>query len=78
MKILDASHRISDSNIWWTGDWQVTADVTAGSDKLVEAIDDAEAVVCATGFRPSWDIFAPWKVSSLFGKSLYAIYSRLQ
>ncbi|XP_010904873.1 uncharacterized protein At2g34460, chloroplastic [Elaeis guineensis] len=42
----------------------VRADVTAGSDKLVEAIGDAEAVVCATGFRPSWDIFAPWKVDN--------------
>ncbi|KAG1330490.1 putative protein TIC 62, chloroplastic [Cocos nucifera] len=42
----------------------VRADVTVGSDKLVEAIGDAEAVICATGFRPSWDIFAPWKVDN--------------
>ncbi|XP_008778825.2 uncharacterized protein At2g34460, chloroplastic [Phoenix dactylifera] len=42
----------------------VKADVTAGSDRLVEAIGDAEAVICATGFRPSWDIFAPWKVDN--------------
>lgn len=40
------------------------ADVTEGSDKLAEAIgDDSEAVVCATGFRPGWDLFAPWKVT---------------
>ena len=42
---------------------QVKADVTEGSDKLAEAIgDDSEAVVCATGFRPGWDLLAPWKV----------------
>lgn len=40
------------------------ADVTEGSAKLAEAIgDDSEAVVCATGFRPGWDLFAPWKAS---------------
>ncbi|XP_044496744.1 uncharacterized protein At2g34460, chloroplastic isoform X2 [Mangifera indica] len=43
----------------------VKADVTEGSDKLSEAIgDDSEAVVCATGFRPGWDLFAPWKVDN--------------
>ncbi|GMH01496.1 hypothetical protein Nepgr_003335 [Nepenthes gracilis] len=43
----------------------VKADVTEGSEKLAEAIgDDAEAVICATGFRPSWDLFAPWKVDN--------------
>ena len=43
------------------------ADVTEGSDKLVQAIgDDSEAVICATGFRPGWDLFAPWKVISWF------------
>ncbi|XP_011011533.1 PREDICTED: uncharacterized protein At2g34460, chloroplastic [Populus euphratica] len=43
----------------------VTADVTEGSDKLVQAIgDDSEAVICATGFRPGWDLFAPWKVDN--------------
>ena len=42
---------------------QVQADVTEGSAKLAEAIgDDSEAVICATGFRPGWDLFAPWKV----------------
>lgn len=42
---------------------QVRADVTDASDKLAEAIgDDTEAVVCATGFRPGWDLLAPWKV----------------
>ena len=44
--------------------WQVKADVTDGSAKLAEAIgDDSEAVICATGFRPGWDLLAPWKVS---------------
>ncbi|KAL0906203.1 hypothetical protein M5K25_024677 [Dendrobium thyrsiflorum] len=42
----------------------VRADVTEGSEKLVEAIGDAEAVVCATGFQPSFDVFAPWKVDN--------------
>lgn len=43
---------------------KVKADVTEGPEKLAEAIgDDSEAVVCATGFRPGWDLFAPWKVS---------------
>ncbi|XP_061341199.1 uncharacterized protein At2g34460, chloroplastic isoform X2 [Gastrolobium bilobum] len=43
----------------------VKADVTDGSDKLAEAIgDDSEAVVCATGFRPGWDLLAPWKVDN--------------
>ncbi|KAG6405037.1 hypothetical protein SASPL_132618 [Salvia splendens] len=43
----------------------VKADVTEGSDKLAEAIsDDSDAVICATGFRPSWDLFTPWKVDN--------------
>ncbi|CAL5198689.1 unnamed protein product [Lathyrus oleraceus] len=43
----------------------VKVDVTDGSDKLAEAIgDDTEAVVCATGFRPGWDLLAPWKVDN--------------
>ncbi|XP_042477836.1 uncharacterized protein At2g34460, chloroplastic isoform X1 [Macadamia integrifolia] len=43
----------------------VKADVTEGQDKLAEAIgNDAEAVICATGFRPSWDLLAPWKVDN--------------
>ncbi|GKU92539.1 hypothetical protein SLEP1_g6252 [Rubroshorea leprosula] len=43
----------------------VKADVTEGSAKLAEVIgDDSEAVVCATGFRPGWDLFAPWKVDN--------------
>lgn len=42
----------------------VRADVTEGPEKLAEAIGDAEAVVCATGFRYSWDVFAPWKVDN--------------
>ncbi|KAL5577201.1 hypothetical protein UlMin_018900 [Ulmus minor] len=43
----------------------VKADVTEGSSKLAEAIgNDSEAVICATGFRPGWDLFAPWKVDN--------------
>ncbi|XP_042439740.1 uncharacterized protein At2g34460, chloroplastic-like [Zingiber officinale] len=42
----------------------VRADVTGGSEQLAEAIGDADAVICATGFRYSWDIFAPWKVDN--------------
>lgn len=38
------------------------ADVTEGADKLVEAVRGVDAVVCATGFRRSFDPFAPWKV----------------
>ncbi|KAB1221353.1 hypothetical protein CJ030_MR2G005406 [Morella rubra] len=40
----------------------VKADVTEGSERLVDAVgDDSEAVICATGFRPGWDLFTPWK-----------------
>ncbi|GFS36428.1 NAD(P)-binding Rossmann-fold superfamily protein [Actinidia rufa] len=43
----------------------VKADVTEGSTKLAEAIGaDSDAVICATGFRPSWDLLAPWKVDN--------------
>lgn len=43
---------------------QVKADVTEGSTKLADAIgDDSDAVICATGFRPSWDLLSPWKVN---------------
>ncbi|XP_078445624.1 NAD(P)-binding Rossmann-fold superfamily protein [Wolffia australiana] len=42
----------------------VRADVTEGPDKLADAIGDADAVICATGFRYSWDVFAPWKVDN--------------
>ncbi|KAG7026473.1 putative protein, chloroplastic [Cucurbita argyrosperma subsp. argyrosperma] len=43
----------------------VKADVTEGSAKLAEAIgSDSEAVICATGFRPGWDLFAPWKIDN--------------
>lgn len=39
------------------------ADVTEGPDKLMRAIgDDSDAVICATGFRPGWNLFAPWQV----------------
>lgn len=42
----------------------IKADVTEGAAKLSEAIGDAEAVICATGFRPSLDFLAPWKVDN--------------
>ncbi|EPS63830.1 hypothetical protein M569_10953, partial [Genlisea aurea] len=43
----------------------VKADVTEGSNKLAEAIgNDTDAVICATGFRPSFDLLAPWKVDN--------------
>ncbi|KAK9936747.1 hypothetical protein M0R45_013573 [Rubus argutus] len=43
----------------------VKADVTEGSAKLAEAItSDSEAVICATGFKYGWDVFAPWKVDN--------------
>lgn len=42
----------------------VKADVTEGAAKLSEAIGNAEAVICATGFRPSLDFLAPWKVDN--------------
>lgn len=43
----------------------VKADVTEGASKLADVIsDDSDAVICATGFRPSWDLFAPWKVDN--------------
>ncbi|CAL5412471.1 unnamed protein product [Camellia sinensis] len=44
---------------------EVKADVTEGSTKLAEAIGaDSDAVICATGFRPSLDLLAPWKVDN--------------
>ncbi|XP_038679421.1 uncharacterized protein At2g34460, chloroplastic isoform X2 [Tripterygium wilfordii] len=43
----------------------VKTDVTEGAEKLAETIgDDSQAVICATGFRPGWDLFAPWKVDN--------------
>lgn len=43
----------------------VKADVTEGAAKLAEVIgNDSDAVVCATGFRPGWDLFTPWKVDN--------------
>lgn len=41
---------------------KVRADVTEDADKLVEAVRGVDAVICATGFRRSFDPFAPWKV----------------
>ncbi|KAI8525821.1 hypothetical protein RHMOL_Rhmol13G0260400 [Rhododendron molle] len=44
----------------------VKADVTEGSTKLAEAIGgDTDAVICATGFRPSLNLLAPWKVDNI-------------
>ncbi|KAM1796472.1 hypothetical protein ACFX11_036711 [Malus domestica] len=43
----------------------VKADVTEGSAKLADVIsDDSEAVICATGCRPGWNLYAPWKVDN--------------
>jgi len=43
----------------------IKADVTEGSTKLAEVIGgDSDAVICATGFRPSFDLLAPWKVDN--------------
>ncbi|CAO1942846.1 unnamed protein product [Urochloa humidicola] len=47
----------------------VRADVTEGADKLVEAVRGADAVVCATGFRRSFDPFAPWKAEQHIRRS---------
>lgn len=62
---------------------QVKADVTEGSAKLAEAIgSDSEAVICATGFRRGWDLFAPWKVCfrwhSNFSNILISLMSTLK
>ena len=46
--------------------------MTEGSVKLAEALgDDSEAVICATGFRPGWDLLAPWKVSQFCLSALF-------
>lgn len=56
----------------------VKADVTEGPVKLAEAIgDDSDAVVCATGFRPSWDLLAPWKVDNFGTVNLVEACGRL-
>jgi hypothetical protein len=55
---------------------QVRADVTEGADKLVEAVRGVDAVICATGFRRSFDPFAPWKVcrrTNPIGVSVYCL-----
>ena len=55
-------------------------DVTEDSERLAEAIsDDSEAVnpvICATGFKPGWDLFASWKVSK-FCACVIDIYAHL-
>nr|POF19537.1 malate dehydrogenase, cytoplasmic [Quercus suber] len=51
-------------------------DVTEGSERLAEAIgDDSEAVICAFGFKPRWDLFAPW--NSVGGKKGLGLGLRL-
>ncbi|XP_024525503.1 uncharacterized protein At2g34460, chloroplastic [Selaginella moellendorffii] len=40
----------------------IPADVTQGTNPLATSIGDADAVICATGFRYSLDVLAPWKV----------------
>lgn len=44
---------------------QVKADVTQGAELLSKAIAGSNAVIVATGFRPSIDITAPWKVHAI-------------
>jgi hypothetical protein len=41
---------------------QILADVTGGPDLLARAIAGSNAVIVATGFRPSFDLTASWKV----------------
>lgn len=41
---------------------KVLADVTGGADLLARAIAGSDAVIVATGFRPSFDLTASWKV----------------
>lgn len=41
---------------------KVLADVTQGADTLSKAIAGSNAVIVATGFRPSIDLTASWKV----------------
>ncbi|KAG9145856.1 hypothetical protein Leryth_020194 [Lithospermum erythrorhizon] len=49
----------------------VKADVTEGSDKLADAIgENWDAVICATGFRPSWNLLSPWQVDNFGTVSL--------
>ncbi|XP_066326961.1 uncharacterized protein At2g34460, chloroplastic-like isoform X2 [Miscanthus floridulus] len=54
----------------------VRADVTEGVDKLVEAVRGVDAVVCATGFRRSFDPFAPWKITYILSNWWSKVSSR--
>ncbi|CAH2053075.1 unnamed protein product [Thlaspi arvense] len=46
-------------------DPSLQADVTEGPEKLAEVIgDDYQAVICATGFCPGFDLFDPWKTDN--------------
>eukprot|EP00850_Spirogloea_muscicola_P012519 SM000081S22653 [mRNA] locus=s81:329924:331177:- [translate_table: standard] len=42
----------------------VEADVTKGADELAEALGNADAVVCATGFAPGLDLTSAWRVDN--------------
>jgi nucleoside-diphosphate-sugar epimerase len=48
----------------------VLADVTGGADLLGRAIAGSNAVIVATGFRPSFDITASWKVDNIGTKTM--------
>lgn len=41
---------------------KVLADVTQSVELLAKAIGGVDAVIVATGFRPSFDLLASWKV----------------
>ncbi|KAJ7547878.1 hypothetical protein O6H91_08G107900 [Diphasiastrum complanatum] len=43
----------------------VLADVTEDPDRLARAIGNVDAIICATGYRRSFDLLAPWKVDNL-------------
>ncbi|KAG0577830.1 hypothetical protein KC19_5G184900 [Ceratodon purpureus] len=48
----------------------VLADVTGGPDLLARAIAGSSAVIVATGFRPSFDLTASWKVDNTGTKNM--------
>jgi uncharacterized protein YbjT (DUF2867 family) len=48
----------------------VLADVTGGPDLLARAIAGSYAVIVATGFRPSFDLTASWKVDNTGTKNM--------
>lgn len=48
----------------------ILADVTGGPDLLARAIAGSNAVIVATGFRPSFDLTASWKVDNTGTKNM--------